>query len=78
MLGIAKETLGESRLLVSPLHMHMCKSVQSKTKADRAMAQKAQIAIFAKTDKQIKVQTAFNRNSISIVRNVTRYQLSSA
>lgn len=55
MLGIAKETLGESRLLVSPLHMHMCKSVQSKTKADRAMAQKAQIAIFAKTDKQIKV-----------------------
>lgn len=44
------------------LHMHMWKSAQSKTKAFRATAQKAQIKIFAKTDK-LKVQTAFSHNS---------------
>lgn len=75
MLAVAKETLGEARLLeYTPAYMHMWKSAQSKTKADRAKAQEAQIQIFAKTAKQIKAQTAMGYISISCVSNVKCYQ----
>lgn len=56
MLGVAGETLGESKLLKIHPYTYTRESAKSKTKADRAKAQKAQIKISAKTDKRNKGQ----------------------